>query len=259
MDSTDQTGTTHAAPLTEAQRDELIDQIRLRAGDLHKGTSLSGGNTFQNIIRDLMLTCPDQTVIAIHEYFMFEESDDPREYREQCRERGELIGTLTGPRYKENGNTLHEYIIFKESIAGSIGSLYGLAIVSLLHKYEQLPAMDSYSNANEETKVKIAALIKVTSSLFGLYKEHERAYLGSPAFKHQGNSIVPTPKEYGLPLDYDWTGIRLHGDDLINLILEQHENADEIASIMTKDGITDPDLLREIFSSKTPALRHGLI
>lgn len=260
MDSIDQKVTATAAPLTEAQRAELITQIRLRAGDLHKGTSLSGGKTFQNLIHELILPYPDQTVIAVHEYFTFEASDNPREYREQCRERREFIGTVTGPRYKDNGYTLRDYLTFKDSIAKGLGSRYALDIIRLLPKCKQLPTMESYSDATEETKCKIAALIKVTSHLFHQYKWHEREYLASPAFAQQGNSaIIPAPMEYGLPLDYNWNGVRLNGDDLIALILEQPEDADEIASLMIKDGITNPTLLREIFTSKTPALRHGLI
>lgn len=244
----------HTSSLTDTQRSELISQIHDCAGILHEGFSYAIGKPYKDIIRDLMFTYPDNAVTAVHDYLMLDLSHDREEYNNRF---GFLI-MLTMLMHRETGNTVHEYLTFKTALPLTAGEPeYGTEIIRGLHSYNQLPVMDNYADSDQDTKRRIAALLSVTETLFAQYKEHHRQVIVAANGKNYP-LVIPTPLEFGLPLE-EKPEVRLIGDSLIELIIEQPENADAISRHIIEEGINDGVLLREIFDSSTPSLRDGLI
>jgi hypothetical protein len=242
----------HLSPttgLTEAQRSNMISQMhsRLETIEHHK-----------DAIRDLLLTYPDNAVTAMHDYIMTDAPDN----REQ-RHRTAFLRILSDPRHHDTGSTIHEYLTFRAALQPTASNINdGLALIRALHGYQQLPVMDSYGDADQETQEQITALLTVTQPLYKRYREHQ-SYILSVATTSGTHSwdqppVMPDPLEVGLPLEVK-DDIRLIGDDLINLIIERPENADAISRTIIKDGISDGALLREKLDSKTPALRDGIL
>jgi hypothetical protein len=240
--------------LTEAQRSDMISKTHRRLWVIHGGRNVGTGMYHADAIRELMLTYPDNAVASMHNYIMTDFTGN----RIETRNRTDFLNAVM--HYATTGNAANEYLTFREHLTTSnhIGIKDNMAILRALHDYQQLPVMADYSEADQDTQEKITALLTVTQGLYNRYKEHQREALGSSKAGWGEPITVPDPLEFGLPLDTS-KFVRLIGDDLINLITEQPENADEITRRILKDGINDSALLREIFESPAPALRDGLI
>lgn len=243
-----------ATNLTEAQRSDMISQTHERAGILHEGFSYTIGKSYKDIIRDQLLTYSDNALTAMHDYLMLDLSHD----REAYNNRFGFLTILTSIMYRDTDNTIHEYLTFKKALPLTTGDPeYGTKIIRGLHSYKQLPVMDNYADSDQDTKRRIAALLSVTEALFTQHKEHQRQVIVA-ANGSNYPLVIPTPLEFGLPLE-EKPEVRLIGDSLIELIIDQPEKADAISRHIIEEGINDGVLLREIFDSSTPSLRDGLI
>jgi len=249
-----------AKSLTEAQRSEKISRMQRRLWVIHGRRDLSTGRDHSDVIRDQLLTYSDNALSALHEFLMSSVDDDKR----AVRHRTAFLRMLSDPKHPETGNTVHEYLTFNTVIQQTAHNnvMDGLALIRSLHDYKQLPVMDSYGDADQETQKQVTALLTVTQDLLDKYKDHQRKILasivgGKNRWNHHPDDL-PTPMQLGIPIDTK-NNISLVGDNLISLIVEQPENAEAISRIIVKEGINDSALIREIFESNTPSLRDGLI
>lgn len=244
--------TSPARTLTDAERSDMISKM-------HRRLWVISGREHSDIIRDQLLTYSDNALTAMNEFLLSEVEGNVKETRHQLA----FLKMLCDPRYRDTGHTVHEYLTFKPVLQQKTSSIIdGMALVRALHDYKQLPVMDSYGDADQETQEQIAALLTVAQGLLDKYKYHQRETLGAAPISgshSQGKQpAIPNPLEFGIPLYVEWN-VRLVGDDLISLIMEQPENAEAISKVIVQDGINDAALLREIFDSETPALRSGLL
>lgn len=246
--------------LTDAERSDMISKMHSRLWVIYGGRDIDSGREHSDIIRDQLLTYSDNALTAMNEFLLA----DMEHSIKGNRHRLAFLKVLSDPRYKDTGHTVHEYLTFQTILQRKTSSIIdGLAITRKLHSYQQLPVMDSYGDADQETQEKLITLITVTQALNDRYKEHQFEILNaatiSGTHSWDESPAIPAPLELGLPLEITENGIRLAGDDLVDLILEQPENADLISKTIVQDGINDPTLLREIFDSNTPSLRDGLL
>lgn len=245
--------------LTDKQRSDMISKLHRRLWVIHGGRDVGTGKYYADIIRDQLLTYSDNALATMHEYLL---SDVENNVKEE-RHRSAFLKVLCDPRYKDTGHTVHEYLTFKPVLQKNTSSIIdGLSLIRVLHDYSQLPVMDSYGDADQDTQEKIAALLTVTQDLYIKYKEHQFSILSAATISgnHSWDEppAIPAPLELGIPI-YTEMNISLIGDDLINLIMEQPKNAEAISKVIVQDGINDPALIREIFDSNTPSLRDGLL
>ena len=237
------------------ERYELIAQSIEKLGTLFAAENYVTRKKHYDGIRDLMLAYPDSSAAALHEHIMADLTKEPDEYVA----RNLFLSMIIKPNHKETSATVHEYLIFKESLPFTLTAPdEAMATVRALHSYQQLPLMEDYTEADDDTKAKIIALLTVTNSLYAKYKQQEYGMLVSAASSWTKLPTIPPPVELGLPLEVK-PEIRLLGDGLINLIIDCPDDAHEIARRISEEGIADSSLLREIFESDTPSLRDGLI
>lgn len=237
------------------ERYELIARTVEKLGALFAAENYSTRKKHYDGIRDLMIAYSDSAATALHEYIMADLSEEPDAYVA----RNLFLSTIIKPSHEETSATVHEYLNFKEALSFTLNAPdEAMATVRALHSYPQLPNMENYAEADEDTKAKVLALLTVTNSLYAKHQQHEFGLLVSAASSWTKAPTIPTPMELGLPLEIK-PEIRLIGEDLINLIIDQPEDAEAIARRITGEGVNDSKLLRDIFTSDIPSLRDGLI
>lgn len=249
--------------LTPEQRHEIIEQSHQRLYIIQDGpTSGEGGNWHADKIHELMLTYPDHAITSMHQYFML----DIDQYKEAKPyiERIEFLSLLTRPNQPPLWTTVHEYLAFRTIPTTKTPNFdLDIAIIRALHTYPQLPTMDHYADADEETKGKIIALIATTRELSMEYFTRHFQTLVNTSSSSDDEDPEISPMELGIPLEIKHPNedqrIRLHGDDLINLVINNPEHASLITRYITKEGISDPALLKEIVETNTPTLRDGML
>jgi hypothetical protein len=259
--STSASGSTLPAPsavftdTATANRDELLTQIRewIEIPSSRRTPELQ--QRLPDAISKLLPTYSDNAVTALHEYIMADLTDAEEQHK---RER--LLQLMGSERRAATPVIVHEYLTFLPAIQrNNHDPELGMAMISAIHGYKQLPAMENYAEADETTKQQVSALINVTSDLASKYQNREIMMMSESWNKsgHRGPQSYD-PMELGLPLD-NGDDLRLIGDDLIGIIIERPEEAKEITRIIIKDRITDGELIRDRITSATPSLREGII
>jgi hypothetical protein len=237
-------------------RDEIITQIRewLEIESYRRSPEIQ--SRLPDAISELLLTYSDNAVTAMHEYLTTDLNDSDAE-----RNRELLLQLLGSSRRNvASPSTVHEYLNFLPALQhNNHNPELAMAIISALHTYKQLPVMENYAEADETTKQQVSALINVTSDL--IIKFDKREIMMVSAAWTSGSFAPPRhydPMGFDLPLE-NGDEPRLLGDDLISIIIEKPEEAEEITRIIIKDRITDGELIRDRITSKAPSLREGII
>lgn len=119
------------------------------------------------------------------------------------------------------------------------GSYRGREVISPLHRYKQLPEVDDYSDVDEEWKAKMIALLSVT------VKVHD-----SPA-RYTATGVIRTPKGNDAPM--------MNNDDLVELILEHPQDADQIANLIIERNTNDAAQIAAVLESPTKPLSKGTL
>lgn len=269
--------------LTQEQRNQLITEIQARIVELYTPTQMfRPGESESEMVRRCMLDSTDNAITAMHEYVMIEMKQQITQYHGQPNpehERRVFLGWIGDYTNRTTPHNVHEYITYRDSIARTfIDSLrparpafYSenpLMLLDSLHGYTQLPAMDDYAEADEETRTQVAALLTVTDKLYIEYFErlHEKYRNAAPVTYTLDNPPppLPTPMELGLPLDmerqytHDTQSVRLHGDSLTSLVMKHPAHANDIADHIIQRG-TDTSHLWEVFDTPAPSLQSGIL
>lgn len=236
-------------------RDELLTQIRewIEIPSSRRTPELQ--QRLPDAISKLLLTYPDNAVTALHEYLMTDLTDAEEQHK---RER--LLQLMGSERRAGTPAMVHEYLNFLPAMQhNNHDPELGMAMISAIHGYKQLPVMENYAEADEITKQQVSALINVTSDLTSKYQNREFIMMSESWDKsgHRGPTSYD-PMELGLPLE-NGDDLRLIGDELISIIIERPEEAKEITRIIIKDRITDGVVIRDRITSETPSLREGII
>lgn len=236
-------------------RDELITQIHewLEVPSSRRTPELQ--QRLPDAIGKLLPTYSDNAVTALYEYLMTDLTDGEEQHK---RER--LLQLMGSERRAGTPATVHEYLNFLPAMQhNNHDPELGMAMISAIHGYKQLPAMENYAEADETTKQQVSALINVTSDLTSKYQNREFMMMSESWDKsgHHGPKSYD-PMELGLPLE-NGDDLRLIGDELISIIIERPEEAKEITRIIIKDRITDGVVIRDRITSETPSLREGII
>lgn len=241
------------ALLSPDERIDMIDMIHRKLERVYNMLNRKRNMRTHDIIRDLLLTCPDGAVIGMRDCIMAEVPD-----RDSSNERNAFLELLTRDS-TITGTAVHEYLTFRPIITSMTRPEDIMDAIRVLHSYHQLPAMDDYADADEDTKRKITGLLTATDKLNTRYWAHMRERLRTIFSTSKSGPYDkpadPTPLELGLPLEHP--DLRLAGDDLVSLVIDYPEKADDITAIILKDGITDGKLLRTIIESGTQSLREG--
>lgn len=103
-------------------------------------------------------------------------------------------------------------------------------MVDGLHKYRQLPACEDFSQESETVQSQCEALLRVHCELLGLPR---RSRVSDP------DTIFDAA--------------------LVDLILEEHQRADQIARIITERNSFDTVMIREVLASDSTALGNGVL
>lgn len=268
--------------LTPAQRNELITAIQERIVDIYTPTEMyNPGKSESTMVRRFMLDSTDNAITAMHEYVMLEMKKTITQYQGQANpeyERRVFLGRIADYTNRTTPHNVHEYITYRDSIARTFTdslrparpAFYSenpLVLLDSLHGYTQLPTMDNYAEADQETRTQIAALLTVTDKLYIEYFQrlHEKYKNVAPVSYSMDNPPppLPTPIDLGIPLDIEGThdnqSVRLLGDGLINLVLKHPHRADDIAEHITQPNTTDTNHLWEVFDTPAPSLQSGIL
>jgi hypothetical protein len=233
--------TTDSAVLSPKGRIEIIKTINSTVKEYQ---SLNGWNPKKWSYGDLGTTlhsCSDTAIIAIRDLLL----TDPKGFL-QREERDDFLFALAQKDEKVSGTTVHEYVTYREHLK-SCTMPTKIKLIKGLHSYTQLPAMENYSDAAPETKTSIIALLSVAKNL---YRSDLIKDLLSPAT----NSTVSKA-----PVSSNDGPLRLTDNNLVALLIERPEAADEITIIITEKGISDGELIRDMIESDTPSIRDGLL
>lgn len=236
--------TAGSAALSPEDRTEAITMVNDK---VKESQSLNGWNPKKWSYGDLGTTlrsCSDGTIIAIRDLLLV----DPRGFL-QREERDDFLFALAQKDEKVSGTTIHEYITYAEHLRGTPMSTK-MELVKGLHSCPQLPTMQNYSDADPETAASIITLLSVTRSLYS-HDLMKNLFSASNQQQSAGNRRPVTSDDGGI--------IRLTDSDLVTLLIERPEAADEIKAIITGKGIIDGNLIREMIDSDTPSIRDGLI
>lgn len=144
---------------------------------------------------------------------------------------------------------LGESVAFSGSLAEKSISYY----VNGLHRNGLFTSIsDFHLEATDEERSQAAALCRITNILPG---EHVDESLGYNEFDPDDNiSDHEDDDEY----DY-YLAIKPELGDLIEFVMNHHEQVDEIAGIMKERDTVDVGVLTEILGNKTQALREGTL
>ena len=271
--------------LTQEQRNQLIAAIQARIVEIYTPTQMyNPGKSESTMVRRFMLDSTDNAITAMHEYVMLEMKKQITQYQGQANpeyERRVFLGWIGDYTNRTTPHNVHEYITYRDSIARTFTdslrparpAFYSenpLMLLDSLHGYTQLPAIENYAEADEETRTQIAALLTVTDKLYIEYFErlHEK-YKNLPQVSYSVDNPpppLPTPMELGIPLERELdtkyqntvTGIRLLGDALINLVTKHPDRANDIADRILQRG-NDTTHLWEVFDTPAPSLQSGIL
>lgn len=266
--------------LTREQRHELITEIQERIRDIYtKIQPFDPGMHESKAVRDIMLNSTDNAIKAMHEYVMIPMEDTIQPYKGTTEEY-KRRDFLSLDQRKTNQHRVHEYLAFRGSLEQTLNwkthyaANHAFALIDSLHEYPQLPVMDDYAEADEDTQRQAAALLSISDHLFAEYFKRLHHWEKITVFPNYTNADWqtitpvhrPTPTELGIPMEIDqphWDieqkTILLLGDDLINLVLTHTESASDIAQHIIDRNNADPDHLREVFDNEASALRSGII
>lgn len=147
-----------------------------------------------------------------------------------------------------SGSTVNEYITFKSYFSLGSSASYIMSHVSALHSYPQLPVMDSYAEADDETTVKVTALISAHNQLCKVALQD--IFLRGSGEASEEDSPVPVTFE---------PEPKITDASIVDLIVEHPESVDEITDLIITKKIRDGALLREIIESNTKSIRDGLL
>jgi hypothetical protein len=269
--------------LTQDQRNELITEIQEGVQDLYMKTQLFDPGMHEGkAVRRLMLNSTDKAINMMHEYVMtpMDYETQPHQGTNEEYKRRAFLGMISEYKTQATPHNVHEYLTFKGSLEQTLNSNpdyafnHAVALINSLHSYPQLPVMDDYAEADEDTQRKAAALFAISDKLFTEYFKRLNHWEKTTIFPDYSNADWrevtpiprPTPTELGIPMEIDqphWDTkqktIRLLGEDLINLVMKRPENADAIAQHIIDRNNADTDHLREVFDNEAPALRSGII
>lgn len=235
---------TGSAVLSPEGRTEAITMINDK---VKESQSLNEWNPKKWSYGDLGTTlrsCSDAVIIAIRDLLLV----DPRGFL-QREERDDFLFALAQKNEKVSGTTIHEYITYAEHLRGTPMSTK-VDLIKGLHSYHQLPAMQDYSDADQETAVSVITLLSVTKSLYSL--DLMKNLFASSIQKTSAGNHIPVTSD-------DGDIVRLTDNNLVTLLIERPEAASEIKAIITGKGIIDGNLIREMLDSETPSIRDGLI
>lgn len=140
----------------------------------------------------------------------------------------------------------NEYFAFKTAL----GNNSPTRLLNGLHYYSQLPQTEDYSTADQQTQQQVHALLTVGHKL------------GEEQYDRLSTALNGGPETFELPLEYvdpNHGSNKVAGDDLINLILEYPQRADQIADIIIERNTSDVALIRSIVTSSTPSLSNGTL
>ena len=201
-----------------------------------------------------MFNYPDKTLIALSDHTLTEDMD-----LASARRCEQFISSITHPEATISGSTINEYLAFLPVIEPVKTPHDAFQMLLGLHECSSLPMMDDYSDADDQTKQAIMALITVTQML---YKLNSDANVHAYDYISQGTSTADQKRFWNefkfIPLTTKGA-IRISDDDLINLIIEHPDKAEAIAAVIIEDKINDASLVRDrVFSSAQP-LRAGIL
>lgn len=236
--------------LSSTERKAIADMIKAKVNDAQQ---LNDWNPKKWSFGDLGTTlrsCSDRTLMVIRDYLLADvQGFINREEREG------FLFALAQKGDKITGTTIHEYIAFSAGINVS-GFTTKIGLIRGLHRYSQLPDMENYAYADEATKNNVSTLLSAAGELIShdLIKR-----LFSPSEQPVNSDGDKTPRETGIPVSSADKAIILTDANLIDLLLERPESAREITDFVTKRGINDGALIREMFDSAHPSIREGLL
>lgn len=249
---------------------DLISKINQQLQTIYNKNPFEKRANDSDEICALLLTYPLHTVTAIHNYL--NQNIDMEDY-DETHERNSLLKMLTQNKHPDNAQTIHDYLALRADSTLTARNLpIDIAMVRALRDYPQLPNTH-YTTLSKETKTKIKALLNTTREIIAIHNNRvHNSQWGNASHIGTANetSLEHIPSDFGLPLETeqrkairnlrheDNTRIRLTSDIIINLILDQPDNAPAITAHIRK-GINDPELLQDIFTSTNPALRNGLL
>ena len=152
---------------------------------------------------------------------------------------------------------ISEYVAYHEHVAPSSVNTY---LLGALRHYPQLPELDNYSNANDDTRETINALLTVTARL---EKENTERRLRNNVVRDKTLGIF-----HGLPLEYLKPKRVAHGlvramvissEPLVQLIVDNPDKADHIADIVIDRDTVDVPFIDSIINSSTVAVSTGTL
>jgi hypothetical protein len=232
--------TMDSAMLSFKDRREIITMVNDK---VKESQSVNGWDSKKWSYGDLGATlrsCSDTAIIAIRDLLLI----DPQGFL-QREERDDFLFALAQKDEKVSGTTIHEYIVYREHLKGTSMSTK-IDLIKGLHTYTQLPAMENYADADQETKANIITLLSVAKKLYSrdLMKNLYSAHLNST----ESTTSVSSDGQ-----------IRLTNDNLVALLIERPEAADEIIALIVDKRINDGELIRNMIESDTPSIRDGLL
>lgn len=240
----------------ETNRDELITEICDRVENQLKRTSAD--DKIAGELSECLPDYPDDALIALHGYIMSDLDDSgANDVRHQLFR---MITHEMISRTHATPEAVHEYLTFLpalKKVKVEMGAALGM--VRGVHQYKQLPTMERYTNADSGTKRKVGAIITVTSSLLNEFYSRDMDQVAidwSPNSTGIGKTY--TPMDFDLPLEYEDEPLII-GEELIDLIFEKPEEAQEIAQIITSGHVMHGEVIRERLTSSAQSLREGII
>lgn len=226
---------------TAESTDEVIESITSRI------TEISVSYSYRlPAIREALSNYPESTIAAIRDYLAPHLTD----YLER-RHRADFLGILgneSDKKQPESASTIHEYLTYGTCLSLLVPESI-FKVLHRLHDYERLPASDNYAYADEDTRLKIKALLTVTESL-------HRRYVAIADEQRHTEGV----KERLAAIPLDWhNGIKITDDSLVSLTFDYPEQAKSIAGLLRTRGTTDSKLIREIIESEASSLREGTL
>lgn len=250
--------------LTKDQRDVVLAKLKDYVDTFQGTNNFSLKSIDRELIFRVLTQYPDHALVSLHEHFM--RDINPTDNFDEHIENQGVMSLLSSHKADEAADAICEYLSIRTAIqvpAYKFNDTF--SIVRALHDYPQLPTMESYADADEQTQTRLIALLRVKQQLLAAYQKRRlEAKVNHPNAQNYRPSPI-YPLEAGIPLDIEFNlsvlthRTRLTGDDLIKLVFEHPEHADQIAHHIVEERITDPMLLKEIVTSNNPVLSDGLL